>query len=89
MQERDIGFQPNPKDEMNDLAVNGGVSKDEGAQQAEESVSREGINPPIFYVGIGASAGGLEALESFSRIWRPTAIWLSSSFSIFPPTTRA
>ena len=65
MQERDIGFQPNPKDEMNDLAVNGGVSKDEGAQQAEESVSREGINPPIFYVGIGASAGGLEALESF------------------------
>ncbi len=65
MQERDIGFQPNPKDEMNDLAVNGGVSKDESAQQAEESVSREGINPPIFYVGIGASAGGLEALESF------------------------
>ena len=47
--------------------LNGTLEKNEDSKSPEPPSSRSRMSSPLAFVGIGASAGGLEALEEFFR----------------------
>ena len=78
-------YKPSKSIGKKDNSPKARANEDKPRQPAESKPPRDSF--PI--VGIGASAGGVQALETFSPTCRRIAAWRLSSSSIWIPITRA